>query len=230
MGYVDRLRRQQEAAYEDVLAQEGLAVIESHSFQLDVDRVRAPMDATRSDAVALWLAWAGEVLEVCPFRERGPGIPSRQTRRRVWRLYASGRPLSEIAAESGVSKQKVKVAIRVTKDETGIPEPVQNPWLRRRGAEESDMTEAKRRPEPVEYSRVELKGELKIPGIPTTKSTLMPMKGHNGVTLPLMGTPHVGGIDFELPTTHNGRKTITIITVPWQSIKQAEQAPEDWTP
>lgn len=88
----------------------------------------------------------------------------------------------------------------------------------------------KKQPRPqVEYSLIQLKSDINIPGVQTAKAQLKPMKNHAGVVAPLMGTPHVGGIDIEVDTvTQQGTgrtKTRTVITVPWWKIEQANQEP-----
>ena len=223
------LLRQEQDAYEAVLAQEGLAPIEeSAGAELEQGargRTRPRQDED-AQAVEAFKAWAAEVLVSCAFHERGPGLPSTLTRRQVWRLYAQGRSMNQIAVAVGISRQKVVVAVQVTKRESGIPCPVSNPWLRRRYDKEEPMQRLGK----VDYEMVLLRGDIKIPGHTAMKDRLVPMKGHDGSIHPLQGTPHSGGIDFELPTQHAGRKTTQTITVPWHKIEVAHQAAEDWIP
>lgn len=221
--------RQQQDAFEATLASEGLAPI-SEAANGGVRPLEVAGGVGGGEAVSLYLEWASDVLAACPFRRRGMGLVSPAKRRKVWALVAEGRTWGSIAEELGLSRRHVRLAVAVTKEEAGIPAPVANPWarharLRNQPTEDDDVMNR-----PVEYARVELRNELKVPGNPTTKNVLLPMKGHDGQVQRLMGIPHAGGIDFELPTHHQQRKTTTVITVPWWNIKHAERAPEDWIP
>lgn len=227
MGNQASLLRQQEAAYEALLAQEGLAPIDERRAVVLEQGARGrtrPRHEEDGEAVQAFTAWALKVLETCAFHDRGPGLPSTLTRRKVWRLYAGGRSLNQIAAEVGISRQKVVVAVQVTKRESGVPCPVSNPWLRRRYDVEEPMQQAKR----VEYAAIHLRNEMTVPGVPIAKNRLMPMKGHDGLVRPLMGMPGPGGIEVEFHVTLNGRKATQLVTVPWWNIKQADQVAEDW--
>ncbi len=90
------------------------------------------------------------------------------------------------------------------------------------------MDPKKQRPQ-VEYSLIQLRSDVNIPGVQTSKSQLKPMRNRAGIVVPLMGTPHVGGIDIEVDTvTQRGASRVptrTTITVPWWKIEQANQEP-----
>jgi hypothetical protein len=231
---LNSLRRQQQRAYDDVLAQEGLGELDAGGM---VSQRGAPTARGSADSVDEYLAWAREVLATCPFALRGHGAPSPATRRQVWAEHAAGRTVTQVAQTLGIARRNVVRAIALTKQEAPPP-PVVNPWRKSGRAaveaklqEASDMDPKKQERRQVEYSRVILRTEVQVPGVFARKSELVPMKGHRGIKIPLMGTPHAGGIDFELPTEHvlagSKRKTMTVITVPWAAIQQAEQVPEE---
>ena len=231
VGYLDGLKQQQQRAYDDVLAQEGLAALDTSGL---TSKRGASVADGPVDTVDEYLTWAREVLATCAFELRAPGSPGPITRRLVWEWHAQGMSVRAVALRVCIAERNVKRAIALTIQEAGPP-PVVNPWRKSgRAAAETKLQEAtleatKRRT--VEYSRVVLRSEINIPGVVLRKSELVPMRGHNGIKLPLMGTPHAGGIDFELATEHviAGKKvkTTTTITVPWTNIQQADHAPEE---
>ena len=116
--------------------------------------------------------------------------------------------------------------------------PVIHPRMKSRDAAELKLKEAEMagaiaaQRRQVEYRRIKLKlgHELDIAGIQIGKAYLASQKGPNGIKVPLMGTPHAGGIDVEVFTAHviGGKKvpTRSVITVPWASILQADHEPE----
>lgn len=244
MSYLEGLKRQQQRAYDDVLAQEGMSPLDSKGGMVsrrgapDLPARHGPVQESGIGARAVdeYLGWARDVLATCPFELRAPGSPGPSTRKLVWEWHAQGLSVRAVALRVCIAARNVRRAIALTIQEAGPP-PVVNPWRKSgRLAAEAKLKEAaamepatKRRT--VEYSRVILRGEVNIPGVVLRKSELVPMRGHNGIKLPLMGTPHAGGIDFDLATEHviAGKKvkTMTTITVPWTNIQQADQAPEE---
>lgn len=234
------------AEWESVLEREGLSPLDRSGLvsnggnsTLDPRPDRVAARVGKKEAVDQYLTWARDVLETYNFDDRpaGPGgnnaDPARE--RRIWGLYAEGKSVTEIRLELSLSRRAVtKTIARIMA--RSHPAPHVNPWLpsiplreraeQRRQQREEDMTP--KRPQ-VEYSLIQLVRDVNIPGVQTAKAQLKPMRNHAGVVVPLMGTPHVGGIDVEVDTvtTRGGArlKTRTVITVPWWKIEQANQEP-----
>lgn len=227
------------AEYEAVLEREGLKPLDLPSGQVDHPRMQKA-DRTARDgadvAVDVYLAWARNVLETFAFApsyhtSRAVAVEAAALSRRVWACHAEGMSLTEVALKCEVTRRAAKrIVARVMVQVP--PPPVVNPWMRS-GRELAEIKRAMRedneedslKAQPVEYSRVILRNEMQIPGTSIPKANLGPMKDHSGITKPLMGLPHAGGIDLIFATQHKGKKTVTAITVPWWNIKQAEQAP-----
>jgi hypothetical protein len=231
------------AEYEAVLEREGLGAIDCGTMVSQRGQATRAPRAGATDAVDAYLAWARVVLETVSF---APTALSRRslmtsvTTRHTWKLYADGKSLTEIALELGLARRAVTRLIgRVMAK--APPPPVVNPWMRsgrdlaeikrsmREGNDdqEEDLTPKPTRA-PVEYSCIRLRNDLVIPGIPAAKDHITPMKDHAGKTMPLMGSPHAGGIDVVFPTTIRGKRQVQVITIPWWNIKQAEHAPEEY--
>lgn len=234
------------AEYEAVLEREGLSPLDcpggltSNPPGRDA-RYFLGQEPERAEAVNGYLAWASGVLETYPFDDRPAkghnGDPARE--RRIWALYAEGKSVTEIQLELAVNRRSVTKTIERIVSRSP-PAPHVNPWLPsiplreraelRRQQREEEM-DPKKQPRPqLEYSLIRLRRGVIIPGVGNPKEQLVPMKGHAGVVMPLMGTPHAGGIDVEVESFHNlkGRmrvKTRTVITVPWDNIEQANQEP-----
>lgn len=227
--YLVSLRRQMFTAWERVLSNDGLAPLDNEVLTPHLRPMPKVADAS---ARLAWVEWAETVMRECAFERRASGVTSPATRRRVWELHATGLSAGDVARAVGISRRKVKAAVALTKQEAGIPCPVVNPWLKslagRLQAESKIKEESVAKAEVVEYALIELRRDFRIPGHPAVKNRLVPMKGHDGRTHPLLGVPHAGGIDIEFPTFHRQRPTTTVITVVWPDIARAEREPEDW--
>lgn len=78
-------------------------------------------DSARAEMVALWTAWALDVLKRHRF------VSSHQ--RSVWRLYAKGTTLTKIMGELGLSRRSVTRALERVRRQAPSP-PCDNPWLK----------------------------------------------------------------------------------------------------
>lgn len=263
--------------YESILADEGLAPLDRPELQRKtlpnaqrMVRRQEVSDPARAEAVEAWARWARDILKMHKFDS--------DHQRSVWRLYSSGKTLTQIAGELFLSRRAVTRAIERV-ERWAPPAPVGNPWSKqhrprwetddhRREAEVRGMLLRTNRRVAVRVCMLALrcadKSRLReifdgdegllalVPPDEPKENTmaeakrmtydLIALKRGHEIDIPkrrppgarrvdrfqhVEGRPHAGGIDVEMETRDGKVDTMTVITLPWDIIAQADRARPD---